>query len=120
MANQRQGNKKNVSHFKYDNIDKFSFIELKIAFDNLQKESLCASKKLTSNENVFTCLEAKVEETNKQFEKLKCSIMNGQKHKDEDGEPSRFDCETCQIWQQEVSTLKSKVEKESQPHVLLP
>ena len=50
MANKRRDKKKNVSHSKYSNVDKLSFIELKNVFENLQKETSLAYKKLASNE----------------------------------------------------------------------
>ena len=76
-TNHCQGKKKDVSYSKYSNVTNLYFNKLKNQFENLQKETLYANKKLASQEKVFIYLEAKVEETNKFFEELKKLIVNG-------------------------------------------
>lgn len=57
--------KKNVSHSKYEPIDKMSYYDLQISFKNLHGEVVEAFKRLALNKIIFSCLEAKVLETEK-------------------------------------------------------
>ena len=66
---------------------------------NLHRQVVDAFKKLASNKRIFSHLEAKVLETEKNMEALKQSMVDIQKDKNEDEEPSWFGCETCHIWQ---------------------
>ncbi|XP_050915618.1 uncharacterized protein LOC127130693 [Lathyrus oleraceus] len=51
--------KKNVSHSKYEAIDKMSYSDLQIAFENLHGEAVEAFKRLDSNKRIFSYLEPK-------------------------------------------------------------
>ncbi|XP_050888687.1 uncharacterized protein LOC127093827 [Lathyrus oleraceus] len=101
--------KKNVSHYKYEPIDEMSYSELQIAFENLYDEVVDAFKSLASNKRIFSYLEVKVLETEKQMEALKQTKLDASKVDVEDEKPSWFGCETCHIWKKEVITLKAKL-----------
>ncbi|XP_050890376.1 uncharacterized protein LOC127095777 [Lathyrus oleraceus] len=103
--------KKNVSHFKYEPIVDMSYSELQTAFENLYGEAINAFKRLTSNKRIFSYLEAKVLETEKLMEALKEIMLDASKVDVEEDKSSWFNCETCHIWQKEVITLKSKLNK---------
>ena len=90
MENHRQGKKKDVSHSKYSNVAKLSFNDLNNQFENLQKKTLYANKKLTSQENIFTYLEAKVEERNENFETLKKLIVKSSNCVKDDEQSCKF------------------------------
>ncbi|XP_050895540.1 uncharacterized protein LOC127102179 [Lathyrus oleraceus] len=97
--------KKNVSHYKYEPIDDMSYSELQPVFENLYGEAVDAFKRLSPNKRIFSYLEAKVLETEKQMEALKQTMLDASKVDVEEDKSSWFDCETCHIWQKEVECL---------------
>lgn len=58
MAHQKKN--KNVSHFKYDHVDKMPYFELQKAFDTLHNEAKEAFKRLASNKKIFFIFREKV------------------------------------------------------------
>ena len=67
--------KKNVSHSKYDHVDEMSYIELQNAFDTLHHEAKEAFKRLASNKKIFSYLEQKVSDSEKELEALKAFMI---------------------------------------------
>src|SRR3954464_7133864 len=107
MAHQHK-KKKCVSHLKPGVVDKVSHAQLKLAFEELHRDAIEAFKLLASNKKFFSYLESKVEKTEKDMEALKQSMLDIQKNNIEEDPPSWFGCETCHIWQKEVTNLKAK------------
>lgn len=68
--------KKNVSHSKYETIDKISYYELQISFENIHSEGVEALKSLALNKRIFSYLEAKILETEKQMESLNQTMLD--------------------------------------------
>lgn len=83
----------------------------------IYKDKPWTISKLASNKRIFSHLEAKILENEKNMESLKQSMVDILKGKNEDEKPSWFGCETCHIWQKEVKTLKAKLDKALQPNV---
>src|SRR3954466_5619860 len=110
MAHQHK-KKKRVSHLKPKLVDKVSHAQLKLAFEELHRDTIEAFKLLASNKIIFSYLESKVEKTEKDMEALKQSMLDIQKNKVEEDPPSWFGYETCHIWQKEVRDLKAKLDK---------
>lgn len=110
-----QQKKKNVSHYELESVNELSYSQLQKAFQNLHKEVVNTLKNLASNKRIFSHLEAKILETEKQMKALKQFMVDVQKVKNEDEEPSWFSCETCHIWKKEVNTLKAKLNKSLEP-----
>lgn len=115
MANKKK--KTNVSHSKLESINELSSFQLQTTFENLHREIVDAFKKLDSNRRIFSHLEAKLFKTKKNMEALKQYMVDVQKDKNEDVEPSWFGCESCHIWKKEVNTLKDKLDKALHPKV---
>ncbi|XP_050876901.1 uncharacterized protein LOC127080630 [Lathyrus oleraceus] len=112
--------KKNVSHSKYDHVDKMYYCDLKNAFSTLHNEAKEAFKRLASNNKIFCNLEKKISDSEKELETLKKSMIEVTKGKTEDDKGFWFGwsrCETCHIWQREVRTLRAKLDKALQPKV---
>ncbi|XP_050896206.1 uncharacterized protein LOC127102934 [Lathyrus oleraceus] len=109
--------KKNVSHSKLEYFNELYYSQLQKTFENLHREVVDAFKTLASNKRIVSYLEDKVLETKNNMEALKKSMVDIQKDKNEDEEPSWFGCETCHIWQKKVNTLKYKLDKALQPKI---
>lgn len=58
-----------------------SYSELQVTFENLHREVVNAFKKLVSNKRIFSYLEAKILETEKQMEAVKQYMVDVQKFK---------------------------------------
>ena len=115
-----QNKKKEVRHAKYDNANKMSHYELQQAFDTLHHEAKEAFQRLASNKKIFTHLEKKISDSEKELEILKESMIKGIKSESKTNDSEWFKwagCETCYIWQNEIRILKAKLNKALQPKV---
>ncbi|XP_050902822.1 uncharacterized protein LOC127115287 [Lathyrus oleraceus] len=115
MENGRK--KKNVSPSKLKLTSDLSYFKLQDTFDNLHREALNAFKKLASHENIFLQLEVKVLESEKKLEVINLSMLDVQKDKIEDEKTSRFGCESCHYWQEEINVLQVKLDNALQPKI---
>ena len=113
----KKNNDKKVRQAYYSNFSSMSFPELKIAFEKLHNEAADAFKRLSSDKQIFSFLEGKVYKAEKDLESLKASIAESSKDIDINGCIKVRYCEVCHIWQQEVNSLKAKLEKALQPKV---
>lgn len=108
--------KKNVSHSKFEPIYDMSYSELQTVFENLYGEAVDTFK-MNLNKIVFSYLEGKVLETEKQMEALKKVMLVASTVDVEEDNCSWFGCETCYIWKKEVNILKAKLNKDLEPKV---
>lgn len=70
-----KGKKKNVSHFKPKSTHELSYSILQESLENLQKQAIKAFKNLASNKRIFSHLQAKMLENEKNMETLRKYMM---------------------------------------------
>lgn len=86
MVNKKK--KKVVSHSKFESTYDLSYSQWQESFENIQRQVIYAFKKLASNKRIFSHLEAKILENEKNMEALMQSMVDILKDKSEADKPS--------------------------------